>query len=214
MVAYGEFRSPFQHDERDHRFVFYGIRYIIEHYVQRRWTEQDVSAAAAFFATHNLQHSAFPFPHDLFLRFIREHNGYFPVRIDALPEGTVAHVHTPVFQLFARHEYSRLVTFLETLLTMVWYGSSVATLSRRTKDVIAAAFEQSVDDDHRYLLDSRLHDFGFRGCTTVEQSVVGGCAHLLNFTGSDTMSAGYYAQMSPHSRTPAQRCSQPALPSV
>jgi nicotinamide phosphoribosyltransferase len=44
------------------------------------------------------------------------------------------------------------------------------------------------------LLDSRLHDFGFRGTTCVEQSVLGGCAHLLNFTGSDTMSACYYAQ--------------------
>ena len=44
------------------------------------------------------------------------------------------------------------------------------------------------------LLRSRLHDFGFRGCTCVEQSVIGGVAHLLNFDGSDTMSAGYYAQ--------------------
>jgi len=43
-------------------------------------------------------------------------------------------------------------------------------------------------------LGSRLHDFGFRGCTSVEQSVIGGCAHLLNFDGSDTMSACYYAQ--------------------
>lgn len=32
------------------------------------------------------------------------------------------------------------------------------------------------------------------GCTSIEQSVLGGCAHLLNFGGSDTMSASYYAQ--------------------
>ena len=78
------------------------------------------------------------------------------------------------------------------------------------------------------LLGSRLHDFGFRGCTCMEQarlplsacrarraaccmrtppdcanndsspnaqqSVIGGVAHLLNFDGSDTMSAAYYAQ--------------------
>ena len=60
---------------------------------------------------------------------------------------------------------------------------------------------------------SRLHDFGFRGCTSVEQSVIGGAAHLvctvhwpavarrrvahaaqLNFDGTDTMSAAYYVQ--------------------
>ncbi len=34
-----------------------------------------------------------------------------------------------------------------------------------------------------------------RGCTSVEQSVLGGCAHLLSFVGSDTMSAAYYAQV-------------------
>lgn len=45
------------------------------------------------------------------------------------------------------------------------------------------------------LVGSRLHDFGFRGCTCVEQSVLGGVAHLLNFDGSDTLSAAYYAQV-------------------
>ena len=33
-----------------------------------------------------------------------------------------------------------------------------------------------------------------RGCTCVEQTLLGGTAHLLNFRGSDTMSACYYAQ--------------------
>ncbi len=33
-----------------------------------------------------------------------------------------------------------------------------------------------------------------RGCTCVEQSVLGGVAHLLNFDGTDTLSAAYYVQ--------------------
>ena len=77
---------------------------------------------------------------------------------------------------------------------MVWYPSTVATLSRRSKSLIEAAFQRSVGAEALPLLESRLHDFGFRGCTTVEQSIVGGSAHLLNFTGSDTMSAAYYVQ--------------------
>lgn len=39
-----------------------------------------------------------------------------------------------------------------------------------------------------------MNDFGFRGCTSVEQSIIGGSAHLLTFTGSATMSASYYVQ--------------------
>lgn len=45
-------------------------------------------------------HGPFPFPKDMFLKFVRENNGYFPVKIQALPEGTCVHVHTPVYQVF------------------------------------------------------------------------------------------------------------------
>jgi nicotinic acid phosphoribosyltransferase len=170
------------------------MRYIIDNYVNVRWTEEDVELADQFYKTHGVGFTQFPFPKDLFLQFVRFNGGYFPVRIEALPEGTVANIHVPVYQIFAYKQYSRLVTFLETILTQVWYPTTVATLSRRTKEIIEVAFEQSVDPDMQFLADSRLHDFGFRGCTSVEQSVIGGVAHLLNFTGSDTMSACWYAQ--------------------
>ena len=52
MVAYGEFRVPYNKDKTDNRFVCYGIRYIIENYL-RKWTEEDVKRAALFFKTVN-----------------------------------------------------------------------------------------------------------------------------------------------------------------
>lgn len=194
MVAYGEFRCPFQKDTSDTRLVFYGLKYIIDQFVAVPWTLEDVERLDDFYKTHNAGHTPFPFPKELFVSFVKENRGYFPVRIEALREGTVVNARTPVFQIFAEGKYSRLVTFLETILTQVWYPSTVATLSRRVKSLIGEAFEKSVDAECHHLLDSRLHDFGFRGCTSVEQSVIGGVAHLLNFTGSDTMSAAYYAQ--------------------
>merc|ERR1712217_556021 len=33
------------------------------------------------------------------------------------------------------------------------------------------------------------HDFGFRGVSSVESAASGGCGHLVNFLGTDTMSA-------------------------
>jgi len=195
MTAYGEFRAQYKGvGVDDDRFIFYGMRHCIENLVARRWTRADVEAAEAFYSTHNAGATPYPFPKDLFLKFIDEHDGYFPVVIEALPEGTVAYVRTPVFIITAEGEYSRLCTFLETVLDMVWYPSCVATLSRFVRDVIEEAFVQSVDEELFWLADSRLHDFGFRGCTCVEQSVLGGAAHLLNFGGSDTMSACYHVQ--------------------
>ncbi|RKP16430.1 NAPRTase-domain-containing protein, partial [Rozella allomycis CSF55] len=194
MVAYAEFRCGYDKDVQDQRIIFYGLRFIIENYVNKKWTIDDIERASAFFKTHNANYTSFPFPEDLFLKFIKEKDGYFPVKIEALPEGTVVYPHVPVFVITAEKEYSRLVTYLETILTMVWYPSTVATLSRRMKDLIEESFEKSVDEEFYCMIESRLHDFGFRGCTSVEQSIYGGCAHLLNFTGSDTMSAAYYAQ--------------------
>ena len=67
MVAYGEFRSGYENDKTDTRIVFYGIRYIIEHYVGIQWTEDDVLLAEQFFNVHNTG-QRFPFPTDLFLK--------------------------------------------------------------------------------------------------------------------------------------------------
>jgi len=204
MVAYGEFRQGFDGDEKDTRMIWYGIRYIIEHYVERKWTREDVDKADVFYSGHMApMHSSYPYPRDLFLKFIEENDGYMPVKVQALPEGMVIAPHVPVFQITAEGEYAPLCTFLETLLVQTWYPVTVATLSRRAKDIIADAFEVSVDEGRDSpLLASRLHDFGFRGCTCMEQSVLGGVSHLLNFDGTDTLSAAYYAQFALNSGKP------------
>lgn len=176
--------------------MWYGIRYILDTYIQRKWTMEDIDRADAFYAAHRApDHSAFPYPRDLFVKFVQENNGYMPVKVEALSEGSVVHARVPVFQISAEEPYASLCTFLETLLIQTWYPTTVATLSRRCKGVLADAFEVSVDGGaSNPLLNSRLHDFGFRGCTCLEQSVLGGVAHLLNFDGTDTLSAAFYAQ--------------------
>ncbi|KAJ1974172.1 hypothetical protein H4R35_003741 [Dimargaris xerosporica] len=194
MVAYGEFRTSFDHDPEDTRIVFYGIRYIIENYIAAKWTMEEVERADMFFKTHNTGNSPFPFPKALFTKVVEEHGGYFPAKIESLPEGSVVYPHVPIYQITTFKVFAPLVTYLETLLTLVWYPTTVATLSRRVRDLIEEAFDVSTEASNFGLLSSRLHDFGFRGCTSVEQSIVGGCAHLINFDGSDTLSAAYYAQ--------------------
>jgi nicotinic acid phosphoribosyltransferase len=194
MVAYGEFRSPYDKDPTDSRFVFYGSRYLIENYISHQWTEEDLQRADDFFSTHNVAKTPYPYPKELFKKIIKENHGYFPVKLEMLPEGTVANCHVPLYQISARKPYAALVTFLETILTHIWYPSTVATLSRRSKEIIEQAFIKSVEESSYWLVAYRLHDFGFRGCTCVEQSILGGTAHLLNFEGTDTLSAAFYAQ--------------------
>jgi len=137
MVAYGEFRKSYDGNKSDNRyyprnvagipqcwsfsrrFVYYGIRYLVETYLNRQWTKEDVEKAEKFYSTHNAGKIPYPFPKDLFLKFIEENNGYFPIKLQALPEGTCAHIHVPVYQITAEKEYARLITYWETILTHV-----------------------------------------------------------------------------------------------
>lgn len=100
FLQYGEFRSGYDGDEEDKRIVWYGIRYVVEHFVNRKWTMKDVEMADAFYSQHGAPaYGPYPYPRDLFVKFITENDGYMPVILQALPEGTVAAAHVPVFQV-------------------------------------------------------------------------------------------------------------------
>lgn len=191
MTAYIEARRSFMRRD-DHRIVHFGTQYFVDKYLRDPITHADVDEAVAFYKTHNVGNTPYPFPEDLFRKIVDECDGYFPVRLQSLPEGTVVLARTPQVQITAKGEYARLVTFLETaLLSCVWYMSTVATHSRFAKQSISNAFAKSVDEDSNWKLGSRLHDFGYRGCTSEEQAMIGGLAHLLSFDGTDTMCAAW-----------------------
>jgi hypothetical protein len=99
-LQYGEFRRGYEGDEKDVRIVWYGIRYVVENFVARQWTMKDVEDADAFYSTHQAPtYTAYPYPRELFEKFIKENNGYMPVKVQALPEGTAIAPHVPVFQV-------------------------------------------------------------------------------------------------------------------
>ena len=120
--------------------------------------------------------------------------GYFPLEIRALPEGKVIHtqnVLVTVVNTDARFYW--LTSYLETsLLRAVWYPTTVATLSFECKKVIKRYMQATCDS-----LDGlafKLHDFGARGVSSEESACIGGAAHLVNFSGTDTLSAVRFAR--------------------
>ena len=73
------------------------------------------------------------------------------------------------------------------MLRAVWYPSTVASLSYYCKQIIKAGLEKSADNLDN--LPFKLHDFGARGVSSLESAAIGGLAHLVNFSGTDTLSA-------------------------
>ncbi len=168
--------------------VFFGLQAFIKEYLLEPITQQDIDVADEILTAHGE-----PFNRAGWQYILDKHNGYLPVVIRAVPEGTVV----PVKQVLATIENTDpecfwLTTWLETaLLRAVWYPTTVATQSWTIRKVILDYLEKTGDPS---LIDFKLHDFGARGVSSQESAGIGGAAHLVNFMGSDTIAGVLYAR--------------------
>ena len=162
--------------------LFFGLQYILKEYFTQVVTADDVALAEDVCKAHGV-----PFNRDGWMHIVGVHAGRLPVRIRAVAEGT----RVPVHNVLATIENTDpacawLTSFLETALLRVWYPTTVATNSWATKQLIARYLDQTGDPAG---LPFKLHDFGARGVSSLESAMLGGLSHLVNFMGTDTMSA-------------------------
>lgn len=164
--------------------LFFGLQMYLKEYLSKPISMADVDEADEIITAHGL-----PFHREGWEKIVTDHNGYLPVMIEALPEGMIVPVGTPLAQIRNTHpDFFWLPTFLETsLLRAVWYPTTVATVSWNVRQMIADALEKTCDTPGE-ILPFRLHDFGARGATSFEQAGLGGVAHLVSFMGTDTVS--------------------------
>lgn len=186
ISSYVEARGHSDHAE----VVFFGLQMFLKEYLSKPVTMQDIDEAEAVVAAHGL-----PFNRDGWMHIVRRHGGFLPLLIEALPEGTMVRRGVPVVQVVNTDPACFwLTSYMETaLLRAIWYPSTVASHSRKVKQIIQPILEKTCDDPAA-VLPFRLHDFGARGTTSLEQAGIGGAAHLVNFMGTDTVSAVLYAR--------------------
>lgn len=170
--------------------LFFGLQMFLKEYLSRPVTMGDVEEAEVLITAHGL-----PFNRQGFETLVTRHGGLMPVEIEALAEGSVVPCGTPLVQIRNTDpDFFWLPTFLETaLLRAVWYPSTVATISHEVRRMIAASLERTCETPDA-VLPSRLHDFGARGTTSLEQAGLGGIAHLVSFAGTDTVTALVYGR--------------------
>lgn len=163
--------------------VFFGLQYIVEKYLTKKVTIGDIMEAKELFAQHFGSEELFN--GSAWERIAKL--GYLPVRIRAVPEGTRVPVSNVLMTVEnTEPEFYWLTNYLETLLAEVWYPTTVATTSHETRRLLSEYLELTGDPAG---VDFKLHDFGFRGVSSVESAGIGGAAHLVNFKGTDTVAA-------------------------
>jgi nicotinamide phosphoribosyltransferase len=167
--------------------VFFGLQAFIQEYLCRPITRRDIDAAEDIILAHGE-----PFNRKGWEYIVKKHKGYLPVKIMAAPEGLVI----PTSNVLATIVNTDpkcfwLTSFLETaLLRAIWYPTTVATNSYESKKIILEYLEKTGDPSS---IGFKLHDFGARGVSSLESAAIGGAAHLVNFMGTDTISALLFA---------------------
>src|SRR6186713_46610 len=174
--------------------VFFGLQYLLKQYF-----EGPVITKAKIDEAECLLGEVFG-RDDVFCRsnfdyILEKHGGRLPVRILAVPEGSVVPVNNVLLSIENTDPRCFWLTnFLETLLMQVWYPCTVATLSWEIKKIIHSYFKETASSSSMDGIDLILNDFGFRGVSSVESAGLGGAAHLLSFRGSDNIAGSVLAK--------------------
>lgn len=171
--------------------VMFGFQIFRNAYLKRPITREEIEFAAEFFPQYGV-----PFNRSGWEHILEQHSGFLPIRIYAVPEGTVVPVKNVLALVYATDpKCAWLVPYIETmLLRAIWYGTTVATGSREIKKVIARHLKETCDKADFGGLLYMLHDFGARGVSSLESAGIAGAAHLVNFSGSDTITGILYAR--------------------
>lgn len=168
--------------------VFFGLQAYIKEYLLRPITQDEIDFAAELYAKHGE-----PFNRAGWEHILNEHGGLMPLRIRAVPEGSVV----PIKNVLVTVENTDPLvpwstTWIEpSLLRGVWYPTTVATQSWTIKQIILDYLEKTGDPS---TIGFKLHDFGARGVSSCESAGLGGAAHLVNFMGTDTVSSLLFAR--------------------
>ena len=162
---------------------FLGVQAFAKRLANIRITQSDIDIADRIWTAHGE-----PFNRAGWQYILDVHGGKLPVRIRAPKEGLIIPTKNVLCTIVNTDPMCFwLTTWIETpALRAIWYATTVGTTSWYIKQEILNYLEKSGDPS---TIAFKLHDFGARGVSSLESAGIGGAAHLVNFMGTDTMSA-------------------------
>ncbi len=192
QVVYSNVTARKSRIEGVNSIVVFGFQYFIKAYLMgewqrnffdRPWTEVETRYLRMINAT--LGPGAVTSDHIKKLHTL----GYLPLSIKALPEGVSCPIRVPCLTITNTIDHAYwLVNYLESILSCItWQPITSATIAKEFRSVLNRYAMETVGDTS--FCQWQGHDFSFRGMSSLESACVSGAAHLLSFTGTDTIPA-------------------------
>lgn len=177
------------------KVLFVGLQYILQKYLETPITMEMIDEAEDYITKYGLGES---FNRKGWEYIVNQYDGRIPVEIRAVPEGTIVPTKNVLVTMYCDDpQASWVVSYIETMLLRVWAPITTATTSLHVKEIIMKYAKQTSGLNTDKLFDTdpyspllfSLHDFGARGGSSYETVSLNGVGHLVNFYGTDTMSA-------------------------
>jgi nicotinamide phosphoribosyltransferase len=181
----------------DHKVVFFGLQGIIIWLFMDLWTKEFFDKpkdVVVDYYKRRMDSSLGPGAVDVQHIADLHDLGYLPLKIKALPEGSRVDIRVPMFTIINTNpKFYWGTNYIETQLSSeLWKSITSATTAyeyRRLFDLYAD--KTSID---KSFVPWQGHDFSFRGMSGITDASQSGAAHLLSFTGTDTISAIDYLE--------------------
>ncbi len=208
-VYYGVFRkelfsiNPHLYNKDDNRIVFIGLGRILEKLFYEPITHQEIDETKRFLSTYRASLNGleeYHFPEKMWRSIVDNFNGRPPIKIMAMPEGSIVYPNEPFFQVecgVEGEEFGELGAWFESKLLQVFASSERVTQDRHwfefLKNKIKEIDPYMSEDEVSFIASILLADFGDRSGFSLEESQEMGMYHLYTFGGTDTASGAYQA---------------------
>lgn len=173
--------------------VVFGMTYLCKRYFLKEFEEEffDRPKESVIAEYRAVQHDCLGIDHPDSSHIQALHElGYLPLHVRALPEGSVTPLNVPhaVFSSTDEH-FAWLPQYLETLISnILWKPSTNASTARRYRKIMLDHARRAGETDLGFV-DWQGHDFSYRGMSGTEDAMTSGMAHLLSFSGTDSIPA-------------------------
>jgi nicotinamide phosphoribosyltransferase len=126
--------------------------------------------------------------------------GYLPIKVNALPEGSLVPIGVPMFTIENTHpNFFWLPGYLETQLSAyIWSPMTAATIADRYKRLLTDFAEKTGDVNKVF---TQAGDFSMRGMGSPETAYRTAGGHLLSFGVSATLSVREYLKSYYHAKS-------------
>lgn len=190
--VYSNFTPRTSRIEDINAVVSFGTQYFVKEYLVKQFNEEFFSKPKEeVVKKYQRRINGILGPNNISMQHIADlHDlGYLPIEVKALPEGTVSPLRVPVLTIKnTLPEFFWLTNFLETLISAVlWHPMTSATIAYQYRKILNKYATETSDMPE--FVQWQGHDFSMRGQTSIESALASGAAHLLSFSGSDTIPA-------------------------